>query len=400
MMKKALSALIVFLVMVLPLSGTFALKDIQVSFMGGFQATDYQKTTIEADIVTQFKLIQDNLGRSLNTWLNVEVFPSYQSILTKQARFIDSDTIRVVVTIDYIKKTGSTKPVFYEILSALYPNCPEQTKRILSFYFTSGYQKTNLQSFASLCRIVFAEEEIPVSAEENELTLQVLARAAARIQNIGQNESQAKLLEFLQTSVRDGIDKAIKQIYDDNLKSFVRSAQLPLPPKTGREELVVLVKDYLAYSHAYPKNKTPADQASMQSKLDEINIAIYQAATGKTGELKTTLEELSGELKVCRVRDMAWWIFGLISVFIVIIFFMVLLRLSREYGTQRIQKSFFIKDEPATKKTTPTLSTQETMETRPTEEGTTKKRFRGKRVPRTDQHGQSGRKPKKEVKGQ
>jgi len=112
MMRKAVSALIAFFVVSIPFSGVFALKDIQVSFSSGFSTTGYQKTTIEADIVTQFKLIQDNLGRSPSTRLNVEVFPSYQSILAKQARFIDSDTIRVVVTPDYLKKTGSTKPIF------------------------------------------------------------------------------------------------------------------------------------------------------------------------------------------------------------------------------------------------------------------------------------------------
>ncbi|HPM45318.1 MAG TPA: hypothetical protein PLR77_07975 [Caldisericia bacterium] len=401
MIRKAVSALIAFFVVLVPFSGVFALKDIQVSFSSGFSTTGYQKTTIEADIVTQFKLVQDNLGHS-NTKLNVDVFPSYQSILAKQAKFIDSDTIRVVVTPDYLKKTGSTKPIFYEILSILYPNCLEQTKRILSFYFSSIYQKINLQSFASLCRIVFAEEEIPVSAEAKEISLQIMARAAARIQNIGQNESQARLLEFLQICVKDGIDKAITQLYGDNLRSFVRSAQLPLPPKTGREELVNLVKDYSEYSCMPPKNKVPGDQISLQSHMDEVNIAIFQIARGNTSELKATLGELSGELKVCKVRDMAWWILCLISVFVVIAFLMLLVRLSKEYGTQRHQKhetTKIIKTVEKMVDSTPAVSTN--TEEKNIEHPEVKKRFRGKRVTRIGEESKFvGKKSKKRADNQ
>ncbi len=400
MMRKAVSALIAFFVVLIPFSGVFALKDIQVSFSSGFSTTGYQKTTIEADIVTQFKLVQDNLGRS-NTKLNVDVFPSYQSILAKQARFIDSDTIRLVVTPDYLKKTGSTKPIFYEILSVLYPNCLEQTKRILSFYFSSIYQKTDLQSFASLCRIVFAGEEIPLSAEGKEISLQVIARAAARIQNIEQNESQARLLEFLQICVKDGINKAITQLYGDNLRSFVRSAQLPLPPKTGREELVSLVKDYSEYSCMPPQNKIPGDQISLQSHMDEVNIAIFQIAKSNISELKTTLGELSGELKVCRVRDMAWWILCLISVFVVIAFLMLLVRLSKEYGTQRHQKHETTKIIKPVKKMVDSVSTvSENIEEKNIENQEVKKRFRGKRVTKVGEEPKTTGKSKKRVDSQ
>ena len=83
MIRKAVSALIAFFVVLVPFSGVFALKDIQVSFSSGFSTTGYQKTTIEADIVTQFQLVQDNLRHS-NTKLNVDVFPSYQSILANR----------------------------------------------------------------------------------------------------------------------------------------------------------------------------------------------------------------------------------------------------------------------------------------------------------------------------
>ncbi|HPV86999.1 MAG TPA: hypothetical protein PLC49_05370, partial [Caldisericia bacterium] len=163
-----------------------------------------------------------------------------------------------------------------------------------------------------------------------------------------------------------------------------------------------LVKDYSEYSCMPPKNKVPGDQVSLQSHMDEVNIAIFQIARGNTSELKTTLGELSGELRVCRIRDMAWWILCLISVFVVIAFLMLLVRLSKEYGTQRHQKHETTKIIKPVKKMVDSASTvSENIEEKNIENPEVKKRFRGKRATRVGEEPRTtGKKSKKRVDNQ
>jgi len=135
--------------------------------------------------------------------------------------------------------------------------------------------------------------------------------------------------------------------------------------------------------------------------MDEVNIAIFQIAKSNISELKTTLGELSGELKVCRVRDMAWWILCLISVFVVIAFLMLLVRLSKEYGTQRHQKhetTRIIKPVEKMVDSAPAISAN--IEEKNIENPEVKKRFRGKRVTKVGEEPKTTGKSKKRVDNQ
>lgn len=290
---------------------------------------------IRDDIATQFAIFEAYFGtKQLNFEINV--YPTYKSVRNSLLNIHNPQKINLVLPGFFYKSTGKTRTIYNDLLANLYPSSSKATRQAIAQFLSNEFFGIDSTQLASMSRYSFHDIPLPPSFESKTTNYSVVDRLSAKFKKIAMSEGNASLGFFLEKALNDGFSSAIKEKYNQDFKSFIRSAPLVPIPKTFDKDLFKSI--YASQAELWkklPQNPIPLDTAWREDSQTKLELAKILLLRDSREQVESIISEVNLTFGARNAESLSWWFISGFLFLIILFCFAVTLKLSSSYGTVR-----------------------------------------------------------------